>query len=122
MQTWLSRAAGELARGPCAARLITVWDEHNLDPAETIDRAHRFLRLLDDHLSTRDWLATAHPTVADLAHYAYVAHAPQGNVDITQYEHIGRWLISIRGIPGFVSLAATRAGLASGSDAHRSLA
>jgi glutathione S-transferase len=28
VQRWLSVAAGEVARGPCAARLVTVWNEN----------------------------------------------------------------------------------------------
>jgi glutathione S-transferase len=111
VQTWLSRAAGELARGPCAARLITVWDERHLDAEETIRRAHSYLRLLDDHLSTRTWLVAGRPTIADLAHYAYVAHAPEGNVDLSEYLHVGSWLASVAQLPGFVPLVETTAGL-----------
>lgn len=116
VQAWLSRAAGELARGPCAARLITVWEEHHLDAAETIERSHRFLQRVDDHLSDRDWLAAGRPTIADLAHYAYVAHAPEGNVDLSGYNHVNAWLCSVRQIPGFVPLVGTPAGLS--RDAH----
>jgi glutathione S-transferase len=111
VQTWLSRAAGELARGPCAARLITVWNEHHLEAEEVIGRAHGFLRLVDAHLSTRPWLAAGQPTIADLAHYAYIAHAPEGNVDLSGYRHIIAWLASVEQIPGFVPLHRTAAGL-----------
>jgi glutathione S-transferase len=39
-------------------------------------------------LRSREWLAGSRPTIADLAHYAYVAHAPEGNVDISGYRNI----------------------------------
>jgi glutathione S-transferase len=110
VQHWLSAAAGELYRGPCSARMFTVWGD-DLDADLAIRRAHEFLRLLDAELGSREWLAGIRPTIADLAHYAYVAHAPEGNVDISGYRNIVAWLERMRALPGFIPLLETQAGL-----------
>jgi glutathione S-transferase len=110
VQRWLSAAAGELYRGPCSARMFTVWGD-DLDADLAIRRAHEFLQLLNAELRSREWLAGNHPTIADLAHYAYVAHAPEGNVDISKYGNVTAWLVRVRALPGFVPLLETLAGL-----------
>jgi glutathione S-transferase len=37
---------------------------------------------MEQHLAGRNYLATEHPTIADLACYSYVAHAPEGSVSL----------------------------------------
>jgi len=84
VQRWLSVAAGEVAFGPAAARLITVFGaKFNAD--EVIGRAHTLLGRLEAHLEDADWLVGAQPTIADVAIYSYVARAPEGNVDLSGY-------------------------------------
>jgi len=60
VQRWLSVAAGELAYGPAAARLITVFGA-TFHPEEVIARAHTLLGRLEAHLDGRNWLAAARP-------------------------------------------------------------
>ncbi|TDN70751.1 glutathione S-transferase [Paraburkholderia sp. BL10I2N1] len=111
VQRWLSVAAGEIAYGPAAARLITVFGAR-LNPDEVIQRAHTVLGRIETRLSNRTWLATtAHPSVADIALYSYVAHAPEGNVDLAAYPHVNAWLRRIEALPGFVPFARTPVGL-----------
>ncbi|MEE7505631.1 glutathione S-transferase [Methylobacterium sp. C33D] len=110
VQRWLSVAAGELAYGPAAARLITVFGA-TFNPAEVIARAHTLLGRLEAHLDGREWLAAERPTVADVAVYSYLARAPEGNVDLSGYPRVGAFLRRVEGLPGFVPFAETPAGL-----------
>lgn len=110
VQRWLSVAAGEIAYGPCAARLITVFGAA-FDADEVIARAHRVLTLLETHLTDRDWLASDRATIADVAIYSYVARAPEGNVDLALYPAVKRFLGRVEALPGFVPFAQTPAGL-----------
>jgi len=110
VQRWLSVAAGELAYGPCAARLITVFGA-DFDAEEVIARAHVLLARLERHLSGRQWLAADHPTIADVALYSYLARAPEGNVDLSAYEQVRAFLARIEALPGFVAIPQTAAGL-----------
>lgn len=111
VQRWLSVAAGEVAFGPAAARLVTVFgSKHN--PEEVIGRAHNLLKTLEAYFTGRDWLVGTQPTIADVAIYSYVARAPEGNVDLTPYANVNAWLRRIEALPGFVPFVETRVGLA----------
>ncbi|MFC2254839.1 glutathione S-transferase family protein [Labrys portucalensis] len=111
VQRWLSVAAGEVAYGPAAARLITVFGaKYNAD--EVIGRAHVLLKRLEDRLTARDWLVADHPTIADIAIYSYVARAPEGNVDLAGYPAVNAFLRRVEALPGFVSFVRTPVGLA----------
>ncbi|WP_426240161.1 glutathione S-transferase family protein [Pararhizobium sp. DWP1-1-3] len=110
VQRWLSIAAGQLAYGPAAARLITVFGaKFNAD--EVIGRAHSLLKVLEEELSQRAWLAADHITIADIAIYSYIARAPEGNVDLAAYPNVGAWLARIEQLPGFVPFVETPVGL-----------
>ncbi|MFZ6645904.1 glutathione S-transferase family protein [Undibacterium sp. TJN25] len=111
VQRWLSVAAGEIARGPAAARLITVFGAP-LDTKDTINRSHAILTLVDAELSARDWLAANHPTIADVALYSYISSAPEGNVDLSGYGHVLAWLARVEALPGFLPFEKTAVGLA----------
>ncbi|OSQ42711.1 glutathione S-transferase family protein [Thalassospira sp. MCCC 1A01428] len=110
IQRWLSVAAGQIAYGPCAARLVTVFGaDFNTD--EVIARAHSILTLIDAELANRDWLVTDRATIADVALYSYIVQAPEGNVDISPYHNVAKWLRQIEALPGFVPFPTTQAGL-----------
>ncbi|MGX5774357.1 glutathione S-transferase family protein [Methylorubrum zatmanii] len=110
VQRWLSVAAGPIAFGPAAARLVTLFGA-SFDTGEVIARAHAILTLVDAELSARDWLAAGHPTIADVALYSYIAVAPEGNVDLAPYAHLGAWLARIEALPGFEPLPRSAVGL-----------
>lgn len=114
VQRWLSVAAGDLAFGPAAARLITVFGaSYRAD--EVIGRAHALLGRLERQLTGRDWLAAAHPTIADVALYSYLARAPEGNVSLSDYPQVQRFLGRIEALPGFVPFVQTPVGLSAQS-------
>jgi glutathione S-transferase len=110
VQRWLSVAAGDLAFGPAAARLVTVFGA-TFRPEEVIGRAHTLLGRLEAHLAGRDWLVAERPTIADVALYSYLAGAPEGNVDLSGYAHVTAYLRRIEALPGFLPFARTPAGL-----------
>ncbi len=110
VQKWLSVAAGEIAYGPAAARLITVFGA-SLNAAEVIGRAHAILKIIEDELSGRTWIAAHHPTIADLALYGYIARAPEGNVDLSPYPNVREWLSRIEALPHFFPFRKTAVGL-----------
>ncbi|WP_028356724.1 glutathione S-transferase family protein [Bordetella petrii] len=111
VQRWLSVAAGEIAYGPAAARLVTVFGAR-FDAAEVIARAHTILAKLESHLAARQWLVGEGPTIADVAIYSYVARAPEGNVDLAGYAAVNAFLRRVEALPGFVPFIRTPAGLA----------
>ncbi|RYE31064.1 MAG: glutathione S-transferase [Hyphomicrobiales bacterium] len=111
VQRWLSVAAGEVAYGPAAARLITVFGA-KYNPEEVIARAHVLLARLESQLDGRDWLVGDGPTIADVAIYSYVARAPEGNVDLTGYPNVNAFLRRVEALPGFVPFVQTPVGLA----------
>lgn len=111
VQRWLSVAAGKIAYGVCAARLITVFGA-SFDPREVIERAHATLAVMEETLKGQHWLAgTQDPSIADIALYSYVERAPEGNVDLSGYPRVRAWLRQIEALPGFIPFQRTRAGL-----------
>lgn len=110
VQRWLSVAAGQIAYGPAAARLVTVFGAP-FRPDEVIARAHAVLAVIESTLATREWIAAGSPTIADVALYSYIARAPEGNVDLSGYPQVTAWLARIEALPGFVPFQRTPAGL-----------
>jgi glutathione S-transferase len=110
VQRWLSVAAGQVAYGPAAARLITVFGAaFNAD--EVINRAHALLKVMENELAASPFLAGSAPSIADVANYSYIAHAPEGNVALEAYPNVRAWLQRIEALPGFVPMQRTAAGL-----------
>jgi len=111
IQRWFSVAAGQIAFGPAAARLITVFGA-KFNAEEVIARAHAILKLIDAELDGRNWIIGGdQPTVADVALYSYIANAPEGNVDLGGYPRVLAWLRRIEALDGFVPFQQTAIGL-----------
>jgi glutathione S-transferase len=111
VQRFLSVAAGPVASGPASARLVNVFGA-GLDHNRAKEIAHGVLDVLNRHLENRDWLAGETPTIADVANYAYIAHAPEGDVSLEAYPNVRAWLNRIAALPGFVAMQRTEVGLA----------
>ncbi|MGZ3475944.1 MAG: glutathione S-transferase family protein [Polyangiales bacterium] len=106
VQRWLSIASGPLAEGPAKARVIALFERPvDAEPARTL--ARELFARMNDHLADRAMLASATPTLADVAMYAYTAHAPEGGGSLAPYPHIRRWLERIQSLPRFVPMQAT---------------
>lgn len=63
------------------------------------------LKVMEQHLESRHWLALDQPTIADIACYPYVALAPEGGMAIDGYPAIQKWMASIKNLPGYVGMA-----------------
>jgi glutathione S-transferase len=110
VQRWLSAAAGPIAFGPAAARLVTVFGAQ-LNAEEAITRAHNLLKVMDVELGKTAFLASDEPSIADVSAYSYIAHAPEGNVSLDEYGNVRAWLARVEALPGFVGMPRTVAGL-----------
>ena len=111
VQRFLSVAAGEISAGPAKARLINLF-KLDADPAPAQAIATRTFELLDAHLAATPFLAGARPTIADVACYSYIAHAPEGGISLADYGRLRAWLQRIEALPGFVPMQATKIALA----------
>ncbi|MBN2994247.1 glutathione S-transferase C-terminal domain-containing protein, partial [Pseudomonas cedrina subsp. fulgida] len=109
---WLSAAAGQLHAGPATARLALVFGA-DVDTAAAITKSHALFSLLEAQLGQSRFLAGEHATIADVAFYTYVSHAPEGNVSLAGYPQIRAWLASIEALPGFIGMPRTAVGLQS---------
>ncbi len=110
VQRWLSVAAGQVAFGPAAARLVTVFGA-SFNAEEVINRAHNLFAMMERELASTPFLAGAEPSIADVANYSYIAHAPEGNVSLEAYPNLRAWLARVEALPGFVPMPPTAAGL-----------
>ncbi|WP_409269125.1 glutathione S-transferase family protein [Pseudomonas sp. KCJK9044] len=110
VQRWLSVAAGPVAFGPAAARLVTVFGA-SFNTDEVIGRAHTLLKVVDAELAKSPFLVGDHPTIADIANYSYIAHAPEGNVSLEPYPNVRAWIARVEALPGFVPMPRTAIGL-----------
>ncbi|NVC45162.1 glutathione S-transferase [Serratia marcescens] len=105
VQAWLSKAAGEVRYGPASCRLIAQFAvPEDYQAARAI--SDRFLPQMEQHLSERDYLASEHPTIADLACHSYVAVAAEGGISLSPYPAIRRWAARIAALPGFFAMPA----------------
>lgn len=103
IQRWLSIAAGEIASGPAAARLVALFGV-NLDHEAAKAKAHALFAVINDTLKGKTFLVGERPTIADIAGYSYIAHAPEGGVSLDAYPNIRAWLARIEALPKFVGM------------------
>lgn len=103
IQRWLSVAAGEIASGPAAARLVNVFGAP-LDHEALKKKAHALFAVMDAALDGASFLVGGRLTLADVACYSYTAHAPEGGVSLKPYPNIRSWLANIEAQPNFVGM------------------
>lgn len=100
VQRWLSIAAGEIKHGPALARGIAQWGDPG-DRVSAVRIAALLFEFMEAQVADRSYLAAEHPTIADLACYAYTAHAPEGGLSLQPYPAIRGWLARIEALPRF---------------------
>ncbi len=113
VQRWLSLAAGQIAYGPCAARLVTVFGAP-LDHESAKKIAVKLFDVLERELADKAFAAGNQVTIADIAAHTYIAHAPEGGVSLEPYPNIRAWLRRVEALPRFVAMPSTKAGLLAG--------
>lgn len=104
VQRWLSMAAGEIAFGPASARINARFYDTGVPPALIERLAARVLGLMDSELAAHAWLAGGQPSIADIACYAYIAHAPEGGIPLENYPQVRAWIVRVQALPGFVPM------------------
>ncbi len=77
------------------------------DLAQARAIAQRLLGFMESHLASRTFLAAEHATIADLACYGYMAHAPEGGVSLDGYPALHAWLKRVEALPAFVPMPAS---------------
>lgn len=113
VQQWLSVAAGTLASSAATARVVQLFGLQR-DTSVAVKEAHLLFSRVDAALAEHaaPWLAgAALPSIADLALYAYTAHAPEGGIALDDYPALRAWLARVEALPGFVPMPASACGL-----------
>ncbi|MBX3562429.1 MAG: glutathione S-transferase family protein [Sphingomonas sp.] len=64
------------------------------------------LKLMDDHLETRDFLVGGRLSLADIALYAYTHVAGEGGFVLADYPAVRAWLDRVAATPGHIPLSA----------------
>lgn len=106
VQRWLSLAAGPIAYGPCAARLITLFNAP-LDHTHAVQITTRLFDVIEPEFAAHPYAIGDHPTIADLAAYAYIAHAPEGGISLAPYPNLRAWIKRIEALSRFVPMQAS---------------
>ncbi|MGN6208577.1 glutathione S-transferase family protein [Asticcacaulis sp.] len=110
IMAWLGKTSGPIAYGMATARRINLFNAPaDIDTAHAI--AHDFLHVMNEHLEGRAWLVGGTVTLADLACYAYVAHAPEGGVDLKGFGNVSGWLAQVEALPFFAAMPRAKVGL-----------
>lgn len=99
---WLSFGGRELMASAGARAVLLL--NYPLDLPALQARAIASFRILDAHLSDREFLELGHPTIADIACFPYVAMAGEGGIDLKPHPNILRWIDRIKQIPGFIPM------------------
>ena len=102
VQRWLSVAADQLANGPATVRFSALIGR----PCEegVVKQSKALFELMDRELGARPFLAAAMPTIADLALYAYTAHAPEGGISLVPFANVRAWVARVEALPRFVGM------------------
>ena len=102
-QRWLSIAAGELVSSLAIARFSKVFNVE-IDNATVEKKSESLLTVINKTLNQHDFLSGNEITIADIACYTYVAHAPEGGISLDPYPNVKTWLSKIESLPRFVAM------------------
>jgi glutathione S-transferase len=101
VQRWLSAASGELYRGPVMVRAKKLFGR-DVDYDRAVGECERLFVWMDSELDDRMWLAADHVTIADVAMCSYIALVNEGDVDVSNYPAIFRWLRGFEKLDNFL--------------------
>ncbi|MCU6502541.1 glutathione S-transferase N-terminal domain-containing protein [Rugamonas sp. A1-17] len=76
----------------------------SLDHVRTKAISKTLFDVLEPRFAACDFALGGQATVADVAAYTYVAHVPEGDIDMAPYPAIRGWLTRIETLPGFVPI------------------
>ncbi|AKI02316.1 glutathione S-transferase [Hoeflea sp. IMCC20628] len=100
---WLLWDNHKLTSYTGTARFMGHFQKKTDDPVTQFlhARAVNAWKVLEDHLEGRDFVATGHPTIADLSLCGYLFWPDQIGMDQTDYPNIAAWLDRIAALPGY---------------------
>ena len=97
---WLALAACEIQFGLQYGRRGVRQGRWTAGDLETTQRiAAVALKTMEGRLQSHDWLAAAHPTIADVACFPYTETAEEGNVSLAPYPGVRAWLERCKALP-----------------------
>jgi glutathione S-transferase len=99
---WVSLAASEIQFGLQYARRGVMrdrWIAGNLEQLQAIGKLA--LGALEWRLKDHDWLALDRITIADVACFPYVYHAPEAKLPLDPYPSVAAWLDRCRARPNW---------------------
>lgn len=100
VQQWLALSASEVQFGLQYGRRGVVmgrWTAGDASVCQTL--ANIALTTMEARLKNHDWLAAAHPTIADVACFPYSETAQEGNTSLEPYPAVRAWLDRCRALP-----------------------
>ncbi|HWJ38489.1 MAG TPA: glutathione S-transferase family protein [Sphingomicrobium sp.] len=62
------------------------------------------LKLMDEHLSDRDWFIGDQASLADLCLFAYTHVAGDAELDLDRYPAVQRWIERVKGHPRYIAM------------------
>lgn len=102
---WLSKSANEVHQGPWMKRAkIRRPEAIKLADAEIDARCDHILKIMDRELASRQWLALARPTIADVACFGPISMLKVSNYDTDKWPNVTRWLADFRALPGAIDV------------------
>jgi len=104
VNSWLSAAAYEIRLGPYDARLAKLFPWLCVNAEAVESNTARALRLYEQRLADREWIALDHPTVADIAAYPALARCSDGEVSLDAFPAIRAWMARICALPGYLDI------------------
>jgi glutathione S-transferase len=69
-----------------------------------MERGYQALQVMETHLSSHDFFAAGHYTIADIALYAYTHIAHECDYDLAEFPAIRAWLKRVAEQPGHVAM------------------
>lgn len=99
---WLALSASEIQFGLQYSRrgmLHGRWTAGTLEQCQTLGAVA--LSTMEGRLTAHDWLATSHPTIAEVACFPYTETAAEGKVSLAPYPAVRAWLERCKALPGW---------------------
>lgn len=84
-------------------------EAHTSQIARCRPQGERALLRMDGHLRERRWLVGGHPTIADIALFAYTHVAEEGGYRLDDYPAVLAWLDRMQGLPEHMPMQTPRA-------------
>jgi len=102
---WLSKSANEVHQGPWMKRAKVRRPDAIHVPDDEIDRrCDHILRIMNEHLSHREWLALEHPTVADVSCYGPISMLDVSGYDTSRWHAVQAWMTRITRLPRAIDI------------------